>query len=250
MVRLKLAAGLLTMVLATSSCGSEPSATVEGGSSPPTSADEQPVPSPEHTSTTRDVLDCAPPGCMAIGWSDFVHNSVGAVVGTVESVTAPRWNQASGEPWDDLVESHPGNPYAGAIQYRDATVRVEEVLFQDPGEDFAGGEVLTLRLLGDGTPTGPEYEEGFYQNQRDGDAIVGSRVAWVLWRVEFHWKERVEYPLGVASFLGNWRIDGDTAVNRLPERTVPLGPLMAAIKRESNSPRRPGDMRGAKNPLE
>jgi hypothetical protein len=247
MVRLRFVAGVVAMALAAVGCGDERPVDLKSTSSPPTSADQAHV--PVQTPTTRVVGDCAYPGCLAIGWSDFIHTSVGAVVGTVESVTGPRWNQESGEQWDGDAENHPGNPYALQMQYRDAVLQVEDVLFRDPGETFAAGERITVRLLGDGTPTGVEVD-GVHINEIVGPVPVGSRVLWVLDRAEFHWKERVEYPLGLASFLGNWRIEGDTAVNRWPERTVPVEALRGAIKREANSPRRPGDLRGSENPLE
>lgn len=252
MARRTIAVGGLVMVLAAVGCGTERPTALISESSPPTSADEQVAPPQTPTTpTTRSVADClAPRGCLGGGWSDFVHESVGAVVGTVEFVTEPRWNQESGEPWDGDVENHSGNPYAMELQYRDAALRVEGVLFRDHGETFVAGDTIAVRLIGDDTPTGMEFAEGFYLNHIDGPVIVGSRVVWVLDRAEFHWKERVEYPLGLTSFRGNWRIDGDTAVNRLPERTIPLDALVAAIEREANSPHRPGDPRGTMNPLE
>ena len=249
MTRRRIALGTVVMALLIAGCGGGRPTTVESGSSPPTSLDEQREPAPGPVSTPRMVGDCAYPGCLVIGWSDFIHTSVGAVVGTVESVTEPRWNQESGEQWDGDAENHPGNPYALEMQYREAVLQVEDVLFRDPGETFAAGERITVRLLGDGTPTGYEIA-GVYINEVVGPVAVGSRVLWVLDRGEFHWKERVEHPLGLASFLGNWRIEGDTAVNRWPQRTVPADRLMAAIKSEAAAPRRPGDLRGTKNPLE
>lgn len=242
-------AGVITMALAAVGCGDERSAVIASGASPPTSADEprEPVPAPP---TTGAIIDCAgPQGCFGGGWNDFVHSSVGAVIGTVESVSAPRWNQESGEPWDGDVESHPGNPLAREAQYREATISVEDVVFSDPGEALVAGGSVSVRLSGDGTATGARID-GLYENEVDGPVIVGSRVLWVLHRHEFNWKERVEHPLGLASFKGNWRIEGDTAVNLLPVRTVPLDALVAAIEREARASHRPDDLRGQGNPLE
>lgn len=175
-------------------------------------------------------------------WSDD------AVVGVVTAITEARWNQASGEPWEEADDE----PVAWL--YRDATVRVEELLWASEKLPVAKGEDVVVRLYGDGTASGYEMEgvAGIrYANERSGPVELGATVLFVLMREAFNMREGpVNAVVLVNGFQGNWTLRGGKAVSADPERTVPADALIRRLKAERARGIDPNDRRGVRDPLE
>lgn len=175
------------------------------------------------------------------GWSSFVHLSDAAIVGEVTAISDPfrlsdRREGAEGE--DDEWG-------------RDATVQVDRVIYDSEDLRVAREEEIEVLLLGDGTDTGPRVPAAAIkrENAIAGPVDVGDEVLWVLVRSPDFVDEESTILLR-ASYLANWRIEGDRAVNALPERSLPRDELVRLLREERAAEHRPGDNRGTGDPRE
>lgn len=187
-------------------------------------------------------LDWSPPPNFA----KFVEWSHAAVIGRVTTIGPKRVNVRDGTEGGVL-----------AMEFRDATVQVDEVLYDSANLPTKAGQSLTVRLLGDGTNTGKDVhgaEPVEKSNAISGPVAVGDRVLWVLGMAQFPFMDgsTEATPKLVADYYGAWRIGADLlAQSVVPARSVPLAALAAKLKAERATPSdgRTGQ-RGRVNPLE
>jgi hypothetical protein len=193
-------------------------------------------------------IEWAPPPNLA----SLVTYSHAAVVGRVTAMGEARWNTKTGAPDPDM-----------GLQFRDATISVEKAVYDSEQLRVTVGGSLQVRLMGDGTNTGPGLEVPggvvTHYNAISGPVAVGDRVLWVLGMAQFPINDREKtvavepIPRLVADFFGAWTVDGasDTARSLLPIRTVPFSALLAKLKLERAAPSPTGSgTKGQLNPLE
>jgi hypothetical protein len=209
---------------------------------------------PDDPSTLDKPEDSQPEAewAPAPNFASFVTASHAAIVGRVLSIAPARWNTKNGKPAD-----------ARALVFRDATVAVDEVIYDSATLSVKAGQQLTVRLLGDGTDTGAHVDAGPIQrtNAISGPVATGDTVLWVLGMAQFPFLNddmmstaRIEpIPKLVADFYGAWRIDvaADRAISALPVRTVPYRALVTKLKAVRAVPGTTGvGTLGRDNPLE
>jgi hypothetical protein len=188
---------------------------------------------------------------ILLGINDLVSESGAGIIGSVESVSAARWNSLSGEPWVQTSGSQ-----WPALEYRDAQVKVNDVLFSDSTLPVTSGQLVTIRLIGDGTATGAPEPGGYPGetfNSSDGPVTPGSTRLMLLREAPFYFADGsssmiVELSSG---YQANWRVDGSQAASADPQRTVDLGALRQRIAAERAAGHRPEDpsMDTTRNPL-
>jgi hypothetical protein len=183
--------------------------------------------------------------------ASFVSNSHAAVVGRVVNIGPARWNTKDGAPGDER-----------ALQFRDATLVVDEVVYDSATLKVAVGKELQVRLTGDGTDTGTAVAGAApvrRVNALSGPVAVGDKVLWVLGMAQFPFNDgmttvRTEaIPKLVTDFYGAWKVDSaaDRALSILSARTVPFRALVLKLKVERATPSPTGvGSRGRVNPLE
>lgn len=200
------------------------------------------------TATRAEVSAPAQHAAFAkIGINRFATESDAAIVGDVLSVSEPRWNSMTGEPWRRDPEAL--GRTATPLQYRDSTVSVERVLYESDELPVQRGSNVTVRLYGSGDTTGTEVDGLGYSatfDQISGPLLVGSRVLLVLKREVFGMQgPSEEWPMVnrlMNHFQGNWRIEGQRAVNADPKRTVAdVEELIRALIEERERGPRPYD---------
>ena len=199
---------------------------------------------PVRAEPAGDIYEWGP----AANFAQFVKLSNAAIIGRVSGISPARWNTPDGS-----------TPAEGpdAMKFRDATVMVDEVVFDSSTLPVKAGETMTVRLLGDGTPTGSAIDgaEGIrYFNEISGPVAVGDRVLWVLGLAKFPLTDgtTVATPKLAADYFGSWIIGADVVARSLvPARTVPLAALVAKFRTERATPTDAGTgSRGKVNPLE
>lgn len=201
--------------------------------------------------TSQDCIadSVAPPGI-----NRFVNGSDAAVIGHVESISDPKWNSTDGRSFGMRDASH-----VYPMRYREATLTVKEVLWKTANVDTSAGESLTVRVRGDGSASGCKSDiapgERVRTNEGAGMVAQGTDVLWVLKRAPFYLKDgdkmRQETFVTIAgSFLGNWKVESDTAVNLSHARTVPFDALVNRLRAERARGFQPNDNSGRYNPLE
>lgn len=214
--------------------------------SPPGPEYEGNLPGPdEHLHTEGEaILDWSP----APNFAKFVEWSHAAVVGRVTAVGASRWNfPGKTRPPEETF----------TMEFRDATIEVQEVIYDSPTLPAKAGQALTVRLYGNGSDSG-ERVEGAEPVRRynaiSGPVAVGDRVLWVLGLAQFPFTDGSTEPIPklVGDYYGAWRIGADLlAMNVLPARTVPFAALVGRLKAERATPTNGATgARGRVNPLE
>ncbi|MDQ3915595.1 MAG: hypothetical protein M3323_09760 [Actinomycetota bacterium] len=163
---------------------------------------------------------------------ELVAGSDAAVVVRVEAVHEPRWNSTDGRRWTRT--SYDSAMDATPLLYRTARVTVEQVLFGPAS--LAAGDSLTVRLFGDGTPTGAEVDgAGVRFNQISGDVAAGDERVMLLRKEVFpmetdssQWPETWQLTHhGFAS----WKLGPDgTATHALSAKTTASTSLMRRIE--------------------
>jgi hypothetical protein len=184
----------------------------------------------------------------------FVKNSHAAVKGQVVEMSAPRFNTKDGTPTAD----------ERAMVFRDATLAVEDVLYDSSELHVTPGQKLVVRLMGDGTDTGARVDGAGpvkHTNAISGPVAKGDTVLWVLAVSQFPFMNddmmtlaRTEaVPKLFTDLYGAWLVDlvADKAKSIVPNRTVPYRALAARLRAERQFPS--DDKRGTRgreNPQE
>lgn len=179
---------------------------------------------------------------VSLGWSSFVHWSDAAVIGEVTAISDP--TSVRGKNDDEGVP---------AQRARYATVRVDRTIYASDNVSAGRGEELQVLLWGDGTDTGDRVAGAAVErwNAISGPVRAGDRVLWVLTRGGTALEGESEPPILLQlSYLGNWRIQGEQAVNANPPRSLPTEELTRLLQKERASEHRPDDPRGKGDPRE
>lgn len=187
-------------------------------------------------------------------WSGINRLSVVAqagVVGEFLDVSMARWNSNDGQPWS-------GAESFAAMQYRDATFRVQRVIFDTERLPVEPGEQLVIRLNGSGQREGEVAYEGevadpaqdaddVLSGEIDGPADSGTRSFLLLgvWDAFPHENGTTERVVQVFSgFQGNWTIergsDGrEIGRSRDPRRDALLDDIATRVLEERRIGRDP-----------
>ena len=175
------------------------------------------------------------------GINAIVSITDAAVRGTIVDVGAARWNSNDGAPWTP----EPGD-LSSPLLYRDVTLEVDQIAFSTGDIAVEPGDRITFRSLGDGTPTGDlvfTFKDGttLHQNDIDGRIAPGAEVFMLLSRSELPLQgNRLEAVNQiVASYQGNWTVEGDRAVSVDPKRTMRLDKLLRTLDKERQAGRQP-----------
>lgn len=174
-----------------------------------------------------------------------------AVIGTVTGLSSVKWNGPPPTGSAPSAESEAPPP----LPYREATVRVDRVVFGSGRAVEIIGSSNVLRLSGDGTDTGarlglaPEVR----YNRSGGDVSVGDSVLLLLAPKPFPQQDgsTITALTPVNGYQSVWTIKGARAVSVDPLRTVPLSELLAKLAVERARGLLPvpdGDV-SARNPL-
>lgn len=146
---------------------------------------------------------------------------------SVKAIAPVRWNSKSGEAWTSRSASGPS-----PLNYRDVSLMALRPLFVS-SMPLTTGDLVTVRLHGDGTDSGPSVSTvpGLQQNRADGDVKVGDTVLMLLGQEDFPMEEgsTVSVTSPVNGYQGVWTIAGDQAGSVDPQRTVALAPLEQRI---------------------
>ena len=147
----------------------------------------------------------------------------------------------------------PGQRYdAQPWRYRDAKVRVKEVLYSSDRLRVAQGAEITVRLYGDATPTGSRVGgavSGMRMNEISGPVTANTDVLFVLERGPWYTEDGdTEVVRLVSHYQGNWTLKDGRAESAEPRRSAPAAALIEKIKNE-RSAGRTGSQDGRVNPF-
>lgn len=231
-------------------CGRENEARLSSpsgsGTPVPNQTDEKPIPPSTRAGEPEEIGEF-----VLLSINQLVNVSHAAIRGTVLSVTEPRWNSKDGQPWTG--DQGPTQPRITPNRYRDAEVSVSSVLYSSERLQVKEGDVITVRLYGDGTSTGTRYEGGGYPGMR-GNSVSGpiepsSEILWILSQERFVSEDAPEVIRIVNHFQGNWTIRHDKAESAEPRRTVEADALIERLKGERARGFEPPSRDGVYNPL-
>ncbi len=218
--------GLGTGLLLLAGCGSSPERASIGGS----------VSSPMTLPAPKSVYD-NPAGTVDIELSSInrlVNTSDAAVIATVEAVSAPRWNSASGNVW--VSDPNDPNPQkAQPFQYRDVTLQVRRVLFGSTSLAPVAESTIDVKVYGSGQNTGAMVngDPNDRWNQMSGPFTPGDTQLVFLISVDFPMQSGPT-PAVVLNqdAYGHWVIDGPTAQSAIAGRSVSVQDLQSRIATE------------------
>lgn len=183
-------------------------------------------------------FSCAAPESL----STLAHWADAAVIGTVASVSTYRLGPDATYPYGD--------------EYRTATLDVEQALWSNEELPAEPGKSVTVTMLGNGRHEGDPYCYGNARmNDMAGPVAKGRRVLLLLDSRDLNrgMKGQEDGVLGnfiAGSLKGNWTIQGNRAVNVIPERAAPLDALVTRLIEAHNAPVDFNSRRGAIDPLE
>jgi len=189
-----------------------------------------------------------------LGINELVTASDAAIVGHVLGVSAPRWNSKDGQRWPQQAGT-----LAQPVQYREANIVVDEVLFASATLPLNVEQSVQVQLAGDGTATGAVYEgvvPVIRYNQISGPLTTGDKALLLLQkaRLVMQGGEFTSVVVITNAFHGNWRLTSDgMATSADTRRSVPYGALRDRILIERKAGNRhlsqPESLRTSVNPI-
>lgn len=171
-----------------------------------------------------------------LGINNLVNSSDVGVIGEVTTISAPKWNSVDGKTWEQSVDD--GGPVGTPTEYRDATIKVTKVLFDQPGGTAAVGTEMKIRLYGTGIAGKgqkiSETEPALTTDVRDGSFSVGATHLLLLKKNSFFIKGGTnEQVLQLTNgFQANWVLKGQFATSAEATRNAPVEALIKRIMEE------------------